>query len=148
MPTSSYNKFNDYEEQLHRGTHNFYSHTFKVALTNTAPVASQTGLDTVTNHPPPAATNGYTAGGNTITMNAAEASGTFTASADKTTFTAAGGNLGPFRYAILYNDSATSPADALISWWDYGSSITLADGESFDVIFNSDATDGTIFTNV
>ena len=37
------------------------------------------------------------------------------------------GTIGPFQYAILYNDSATSPADALIAWWNYGDSIELND---------------------
>jgi hypothetical protein len=55
-------------------------------------------------------------------------------------FTASGGSIGPFRYAVLYDDTPTSPADPLVSWWDYGSSITLASGETFTVDF--DATNG------
>jgi hypothetical protein len=143
---ATYNKFQDFVEQLAKGVHVFGTHTFKVALTNTAPVATQTSLDTVTNHPAPAAANGYTAGGNTLSVTISETTGTATIVDDATTFTAAGGNLGPFRYAILYNDTATSPADALVAWWDYGSSVTLATGETFKVSFNNDDTDGTIFT--
>jgi hypothetical protein len=55
-------------------------------------------------------------------------------------FTASGGTIGPFRYAVLYDDTPTSPADPLVSWWDYGSSITLNAGETFTVDF--DATNG------
>lgn len=139
------NKFQDFAEQLEKGVHNFASHTFKVALTNTAPVATQVSLDTVTNHPPPAAANGYPSGGTATTITTAEASGTMTVSGTQVVFTASGGNLGPFRYAILYNDTATSPADALISYTDYGSSITLADTETFTVKFNN-ASPGTIHT--
>lgn len=142
---ATYNKFQDYTEQLSKGVHIWGTHTFKVALTDTAPVATQTTWNT-TDHPAPAAANGYTAGGNTLSATVSEASGTTTAVDDQTTFTAAGGSIGPFRYAILYNDSATSPADAAVAWWDYGSSITLLDGESFKVSFNNDDTDGTIWT--
>jgi hypothetical protein len=74
-----------------------------------------------------------------------EVSGTTTVQGTQVVFTASGGSIGPFRYAILYNDTATSPADALIGWWDYGSSITLADTETFTVKFNN-ASPGTIFT--
>lgn len=148
MPDATYNKFQDFTEQLGKGVHNFSSHTFRLALTNTAPVATQTGLDLVTNHPPPAAANGYTTGGHVVSGTWAESSGTGTLSDDSVVITASGGSIGPFRYAILYNDSATSPADALIGWWDYGSSITLGDGEPLTVNFNSDPTEGTIFTLV
>lgn len=144
---ATYNKFQDFAEQIAKGVHNFASHTFKVALTNTAPVATQTSLDTVTNHPAPAAANGYTAGGTATTITTSESAGTMTVQGTSVTFTASGGNLGPFRYIILYNDSATSPADALIAYADYGSSITLADTETFTVSFNN-ATPGTIFTLV
>ncbi len=142
---ASYNKFQDFVEQLAKGVHVFGTHTFKVALTNTAPVATQTTWNT-TDHPAPAAANGYTAGGNALTISLTEAAGTATAADDSTTFTAAGGSIGPFRYAVLYNDSATSPADAAVGWWDYGSSITLLTGEFLKVSFNNDDTDGSIFT--
>ena len=71
--------------------------------------------------------------------------GTTTVSGTQVVFTATAGGIGPFRYVILYNDTATSPADALIGWWDYASSITLADTETFTVKF-SNTTPGAIFT--
>lgn len=52
----------------------------------------------------------------------------------------ASGSMGPFRYAILYDDTLTG--DPLIGYWDYGSSITLASGETFTVDF--DATTGVL----
>ena len=141
---ATYNKFQDFAEQIAKGVHNFATHTFKVALTNTAPVATQTTWNTA-DHPAPAAANGYTAGGTATTIYTSETSGTMTVSGTQVVFTATAGGIGPFRYAILYNDSATSPADAPIAWWDYGSSITLADTETFTVKFNN-ASPGTIFT--
>ncbi len=61
--------------------------------------------------------------------------------ADDVVFTASGA-MGPFQYAILYDDTAAS--DELIGYWSYGSSITLASGETFTVDF--DGTTG-ILTN-
>ena len=140
-----YNKFQDFAEQVAKGVHDFATHTYKVALTNTLPVNTHVSLDTVTNHPAPAAANGYTAGGTATTITTAEVTGTMTISGTEVVFTAAAGQLGPFRYAILYNDAATSPVDALVAWWDYGSSITLEDTETFTVKFNN-TTPGTILT--
>jgi hypothetical protein len=142
---ATYNKFQDFSEQLVRGVHDWDAHTFKVALTDTAPVATQVSLDTVTNHPAPVVANGYTAGGNATTITISETGGLSTIQGTQVVFTAAGGAIGPFRYVILYNDSATSPADALIAYWDYGSSITLNDTETFTVQFNN-TSPGTIFT--
>ncbi len=142
---ATFNKFLDFSEQLSRGVHDFDANTFKVALTNTLPVNTQASLDTVTNNPAPTNANGYTAGGTATTISISETSGTTTVSGTQVVFTASGGTLGPFRYAILYNDSATSPADALIGWWDYASSITLNDTETFTVKF-SNTSPGAIFT--
>jgi hypothetical protein len=60
-------------------------------------------------------------------------------------FTATAGGIGPVQYAILYNDTATSPADALIAYWAYPSSITLADTETLTITFGG-ASPGTIHT--
>lgn len=139
---ATYNKFYDYSEQLARGVHNFGSHTFKVALTNTAPVATNTILADITQI---SGTNGYTTGGTATTITLSETAGTTTVNGTQVVFTAAGGSMGPFRYYVLYNDTATSPADALIAWWDHGSSVTLADTETFTAKF-SNATPGAIFT--
>lgn len=139
---ATYNKFYDYSEQLARGVHNFGSHTFKVALTNTAPVATNTILADITQI---SGTNGYTTGGTATTITLSETTGTTTVNGTQVVFTAAGGSMGPFRYYVLYNDTATSPADALIAWWDHGSSVTLADTETFTAKF-SNATPGAIFT--
>lgn len=141
---ATYVKFLDFSEQLSLGIHDWDTHTYKVALTNTLPVNTQVSLDTVTNHPAPAAANGYAAGGSATTIGVSEAAGTTTVTGTQVVFTASGGDIGPFRYAILYNDSATSPADALVAYWDHGTSITLADGESYTFKFNN-ASPGTIF---
>lgn len=143
---ATYNKFQDFSEQLVRGVHDWDAHVFKIALTNTAPTATQTTWNT-TDHPAPAAANGYPAGGTATTIAISETTGTTTVTGTQVVFTATAGGIGPFRYAILYNDTATSPADAAIAYWDYASSVTLADTETFTVKFNN-TTPGTIFTLV
>lgn len=84
--------------------------------------------------------NGYTTGGTATSMSTSTSSGTAKVTGTDVVFTASGGSVGPFRYAVLYNDTPTSPADPLMAWWDYGSSVTLADTETFTVDF--DATNG------
>lgn len=135
-------KFNDFSEQLIRGVHDWDAHTFKVVLTNSAPVATNTILSDITQI---SAGNGYITGGASTTISIAETTGTTTVQGTSVTWLAAGGTIGPFRYYALYNDSATSPLDALVAFWDHGSSITLQDGDSFEARFNS-STPGTIFT--
>lgn len=132
---AAFNKFQDFAEQLGLEGHNLNTDVIKVALTNTAPVATQTTFDAVTNHAAPAAANGYTAGGVDIQNAYTETGGTGTMTAVDVVFTATAGGIGPFRYAVLYND--TNATDALVGWYDYGSSITLADGETFTVDFGA-----------
>lgn len=134
-------KFNKYTEDLGNAVHNHSSHTHKVMLTNTAPVVANSVKADLTEI---SAGNGYTAGGNTASVTSwSQSSGTAKlVLADPSTWTAAGGSIGPFRYATLYNDTPTSPADPLIAFWDYGSSITLNTGETFTVDF--DATNGVL----
>lgn len=138
---ATYNKFYDFSEQLVIGTHDFDTNVFKVYLSNTTPSASADSVKA--DLPEIAAGNGYTAGGATTTITVAEVTGTTTVSGTQVVFTASGGSIGPFQYVVLYND--TSASDNLIAWWDYGSALTLNDGESFTVKF-SNTTPGAIFT--
>lgn len=137
---AAFNKFNAFVENLAEKVHNLGSDTLKVLLTNTTPVATNSVKADLTEI---SAGNGYTAGGTQATIaSSAQSSGTYKLTLDDVVFTAAGGSIGPFRYAVLYNDTPTSPADPLIGWYDYGSSITLADTETLTVDF--DATNGVL----
>lgn len=136
---ATFNKINAFVENLAEGVHNFQSHTLKVMLTNSAPSASNTVKTDITEI---SAGNGYTAGGATVTTSSSsQTSGTYRLVCADVVFTATGA-VGPFRYAVLYNDTPTSPADPLIGWWDYGSSLELANGETFTVDF--DGTNGVL----
>ena len=120
---------------VHANALNADTDTLRVYLTNTAPNAAthQVKADLAEI----AAGNGYTAGGADVQNAASASAGTITVVGTDVTFTAAGGTIGPFRYAVLDNDTPTSPADPLIQYWDYGSSITLNNGESFTVDFGA-----------
>lgn len=127
---AGFNKFQSFVEALAEKVHNLGADTLKIALSNTAPAATDTGFLPGSAHPPPAAANGYAPAAVTITASA-QAGGTYKLVGNDVVFTAAGGQIGPFRYVILYNDTATN--DELIGWWDRGASLTLEDTETFTV---------------
>lgn len=132
-------KYNSFVLELGSGGHNLTTATLKCALTNTAPAATDTVWAAGTQIPP-TNTNGYTATGNTLTgVSYTQTSGVAKLIITDTVFTASGGTLGPFRYAILYNSTASSK---LIGSYDYGSSITLNNTETFTVDF--DGTNGVL----
>lgn len=134
---ATYNKFNSLPEALAEKVHNLGSDTLKVVLTNTAPIASNTQLSNITQL---AGGNGYTTNGTAASITSSDqSSGTYKLVLADVVFTASG-SMGPFRYAVLYNSTATN--GELIGWWDYGSSITLASGETFTVDF--DPTNGVL----
>jgi hypothetical protein len=140
---AAFNKFNQFAVDLAEKVHNLNADTLNVYLSNTAPSAS---ADAIKADCAEIATgNGYS--GPVDTQNTGAGSGgTFTLTGTKVVITASGGSIAAFRYVLLYNDTPTSPVDPLIGWWDYGSALTLADGESFSVKFNSSDTTGTILT--
>lgn len=125
---ATFNKFSSFVEAVAEKVHNLGSDTLKIALTNSAPSASNTQLSDITQI---ANGNGYTTGGSALTVTASsQTAGTYKLVANDLVFTASGA-MGPFRYVVLYNSTATN--GELIAWWDYGSSLTLASGETFTV---------------
>lgn len=129
---ASFVKFHSFVEALAEKVHNLGADTLKVALTNTAPtVATDTQLSNITQI---ANGNGYTTGGTAASItSSAQTTGTYKLVLGDVVFTASG-SMGPFRYAVLYNDTATN--DELIGYWDYGSAVTLAASETFTVDFD------------
>ncbi len=134
---AAYNKFQDFVEQLGKGVHQLHAagHTLKAYLTNNTPSASLDAV--VADLVEIAAGNGYTAGGTDIQNDYTESSGTGTLTGVDVVWTASGGAIATFRYVPFYNDTPTSPADPLIGWWDYGSSISPAAGETFTLDFGA-----------
>jgi hypothetical protein len=81
--------------------------------------------------------NGYPAGGADIQNDYTEATGTGTVAGTDVVFTAVGGSFGPFRYAVLYNDTPAAPEDPLVGYWDYGAAVICLVGETFTVDFGA-----------
>lgn len=136
---AAHNKINQFVQDLANKKHDLSADSFKVMLTNVAPVATNAIKGDITDI---SAGNGYSAGGTAATITSStQTSGTEKWILQPVVFTASGA-VGPFRYAVLYNDTQSSPAKPLIAWWDYGASLTLANGDTFTV--NFDGTNGVL----
>jgi len=139
---AGFNKFNCFVEDVAEKVHNLGSDSLKIMLTNTAPNAADTVFDTSVDLRLEATSNaldlttsgGYTAGGAAVTITASsQAAGTYKLVGNDVVFTATTG-FGPFRYAVLYNNTAGAAASRpLIGWWDYTSAVTLLALETFTV---------------
>lgn len=131
---ATFNKFNAFVENVAEGVHNLGTGQLVVALTNSAPIATNTVLTDITEI-------SYTnlSSRNITTSSSSQTSGLYKLILTDLVLTASG-SVGPFRYIVVYNDTPTSPADPLIGWYDYGSSISLASGETLTIDF--DATNG------
>lgn len=128
---AAFNKFQSFVEQLAEKGHNLQADTLKVMLTNTAPVATNTVPANIVEI---ATGNGYAAGGPQATVSSsAQTAGSYALILADLVITAAGGSIGPARYAVLYN----ATAGLLIGWWDYGAAFTLATGETLTVDFDN-----------
>jgi hypothetical protein len=136
---ANYNNFNSFVSDLAQKVHNLNADTLKIMLTNTAPSASNTVKSNITEI---GAGNGYTAGGAVASfVSGNDTSGTYKLILSPVSWTASGGSIGPFEWAVLYNSSTAS--GNLIGWWDYGTAITLTNGNTFTV--SLDQTNG-VFT--
>jgi hypothetical protein len=127
---STYNKFNSFVEAVCEKVHNLGSDSLKIALTNVAPVAGNTKLSDLTEI---SYTNLSSRG--LTTSSSSQTGGTYTLVLSDLVLTASGGPVGPFRYIVIYNDTATN--DEVICWTDYGTAITLADGENITIHFGA-----------
>ena len=140
---ASYVKFYSFVEAVCEKTHNLGSDALKLVLSNSAPAQTNTQLSNITQI---GNGNGYTTGGAAVSVTtSAQVTGTYTLAAHQVQWTSSTGNMGPFQYVVLYNDTATN--DELIAYWDRGAALTLdgTAGDTFTVKF-SNANPGTIFT--
>lgn len=137
---AAFSKFNIFVADVANKVHNLGSDTLKVMLSNTAPAATNAVKADITEI---SAGNGYTAGGLAVIITAStQTAGTYKLVGNDLTWTSVTGNLGPFRYAVLYNDTPTSPAKPLIGWWDRGASITLDGTQGDTFLWDADQVNG------
>jgi len=127
---ATFNKFQAWAETMVEGA-NLGSDQFAVALTNTAPSATNSVIADITQI-------SYTnlSSRNVTTTSSSQTGGVETLVLQDLVMTASG-SVGPFRYVVLFDD--TLAGDPLVGWWDYGSSITMANGETFTVDFTGAA---------
>lgn len=131
---ATYNKFNSFVEALAEKVHNLGADQLALFMTDAAPIAADTVLADITEI-------SYTnISSRAITTSASsQTSGVYKLVCTDLVLTASGA-VGPFRYVGVYNDTAAT--DPLICWYDYGSSISLANGETLTVDF--DGTNGVL----
>lgn len=135
---ATYNKFQQYIEDVFEKVHDSDSDQFVIALTTnaSAPVATNSILGNLT-------TISYTnlSSRNVTTTSGEQTTGTYKLVLADLVLTASGA-VATFRWVVLYNDTPTSPADPLVAYWDYASDVTLANTETFTIDF--DATNGVL----
>lgn len=134
---ASFNKIQQFVEDLCKGVHNFTSDatcSVTVALTAAAnaPVATNSVLADLTQVSYTNLSSRVVTG-----VTCEHTTGTVTITATDLVLTASGGSVATFRYVVLYNDDPTSPADPLIGWYDIGSDVTLASGETLTIDFTT-----------
>ena len=131
---ATFTKIQNFVEDLGKGVHVFGTHSLKVALAQTVAVTNAVLADITQS-----TGGGYAAAAVPGSVTWTETTGTATLANGGTdlVFTASGSAITNVRYAVLYNDTPTSPADPLIGYWDYGSNINVADGETFTVNFGA-----------
>jgi len=135
---ATFNKVNDFVENIAHGVMNLSSNQLVVALSNTAPGSESsnptaTGNGVIGNVTQISYTN--LSSRNITTTSSLETSGTYKLTLTDLVLTASG-SVGPFRYVYIYNDTPTSPADPIIGYYDHGSSVTLANGETYTIDFD------------
>lgn len=134
---ATFTKFQPFVEACAEKKHNLGSDQLKLALcaAANAPLATYSQLSELTEI---AYTNLSTR--NMTTSSSSQTNGTYKLVLADNTLTASGGDVAPFRYVVLYNDTATNKD--LIGYWDYTQDVTIHNGES--LLVDCDPTNGVL----
>lgn len=136
---ATFTKYDTFIEALCNKTIDAFGNTdtWRAVIHTDAPTTA-TDADATTDLTQISGNNGYTTGGENITFNSTRSGGTITATATDVVWTASGGNLGSSttcRYVSIYDD--TSIGNSLLCSYDYGSTFTVATGETFTLDFGA-----------
>ncbi len=129
---ASYNKIQIFVEDLANAIHDLDTDQLTVALTTNAnaPVATDNVLADITEI---AYTN---LSARDITFSSdGHTTGTYKLTLTDLVLTASGA-VATFRHVAIYNDGTTGKTNPLIAWYDHGSDVTLANGETFTIDFD------------
>jgi len=131
---ATYVKHEQFVEDLANKVHDLSADTLTIALTTNGnlPTAANSILGNLTTISP--YTN-LSARAITITSST-ETSGVLKLILVDLVLTASGA-VATFRWVDMYNDTPSSPLNPLISFWDYGSDVTLANTETFTIDFSA-----------
>ena len=133
MPSATLTIFKKFLEYEAEGVFNCETDQLRVALTNTAPTHATD--DTLTDYAEITYTN--LSSRDVTTSSSGMDGSTYELVVADLELLSTGGTTGPFRYVVLYDDTPTSPADPLIGSLDYGTSITLQDGDKLVLDFSA-----------
>lgn len=130
---ATFNKFHPFVEALAEKVHNLGADQLAIALTNASnpPASGNSVLANLTQ-----ISYANLSSRAVTTVSSTQASGTYKLVLQDLVLTASG-SVAPFRYVVLFND--TTASDNLIGWYDYGSEVTLSDGETFTINFDEAA---------
>ena len=124
-------KFQPFVAALANGVHDLASDQMQVALTTHANTPVNTDAD-ISDLTQIAYTN---LSAQTITtISSTQTAGVYTLVLTDLVLTASGA-VATFRHVVIFNQDAAS--DELVAWFDYGSDVTLADGETFTIDFGA-----------
>lgn len=127
---AAYNKFEIFVEDLAEGIHDLDTDQLTIALSNTTPLATNNLLADITEI-------SYTnlSARNITLTSSVHTTGTYKIILADLVLTATGA-VATFQYVVVYNDGTVGKVNPLISWYDHGSAVTLANGETFTIDFD------------
>lgn len=133
---ATYQKFNDFTENMAEKVHDLSADQLIVALSAaaSAPIAADSVLLDITE----VSYTNLSSRNITTTSSSQSPAGTYNLILTDLVLTASGA-VATFRYVTIYNDTPTSPADPLIGFYDHGSDVTLATSETFTIDFPATA---------